>query len=280
MPKAKVGDINIHYEIQGKGETILMIPALAVGSSTCFFRQIPGLARQYRVIAIDNRGSGLSDKPDFPYSMEMMADDAVGLLNNLGVGMTHIYGLSMGGMIAQHLALRHPGMVASVILISTSCGGKHVVPSDQEYVATLFSADRTAEERLRGRFHTAEESLRDRLHFLFTQKFIDGNPKIIEEFMSVHLHPPPTLQTLIRHSEAIIMHDTHDRLRDLNIPTLVIGGGDDKVQPIENARILARQIPNAELVVMNGLRHLIPIELPEDLNKVIADFLKRHPVAD
>jgi pimeloyl-ACP methyl ester carboxylesterase len=266
MPTVRVGQINMHCEVLGQGEPLVMIPGLGIGSGTCFFRQIAGLAQEYRVIAIDNRGSGLSDKPDAPYSMEMMADDAAGLLAALGIDRAHIYGISMGGMIAQHLALRHPEAAASLVLACTSSGGRLAEPPDEEYVLSVFNTEGTAEARLRGR-----------LHFLFTDSFIRSNPGAIEDYVRMHLDSMPPFHTYVRQAEAVIMHDTYDQLPGLGLPTLVIAGEADRTQPVRNSRILASRIPNAELVVMGGLRHFLSIECPEDLNRTMVEFLKRHP---
>jgi pimeloyl-ACP methyl ester carboxylesterase len=267
MPTVKVGDVNLYYETHGRGDPLLMIPGFAMGSTASYFRQIPGLAEHYRVIALDNRGGGLSDKPDIRYSMETMADDASAVLDALDVHRAHIFGLSMGGMIAQHLALRHPKVATSLILAATSCGGKHSTPPDAEYAASIFNTEGTVEERIRRR-----------LHFLFTQEFMAGKPNVVEDFLSLYVRYAPPFHTYIRHLEASIMHDAYDRLPELNLPTLVIVGSEDKAQPPENSEILASRIPKAELVFMNGQRHYLSIECPDRLNTLILDFLKRHPI--
>jgi len=266
MPTTKVGDINMYYEIHGNGDPLVIIPGL--GSSTAyFFRQIPALAEEYRVIAFDNRGNGLSDKPDIPCSTETMADDAAGLLDALRIRKAHIYGHSMGGMIAQHLALRYPEMAASLILACTSCGGRHVVPVDQEFIANSFDTQQSPEERIRGR-----------LRFVFSQKFIDNNPDIIEHYISLYVKYTSPPHTYVRQAEAIVNHDTYDQLHEIKVPTLVITGTHGRLQPVETSRTLASRIPNAELIIMDGLRHLLYIEGAEDVNKAILSFLKRHPL--
>ena len=107
MATEKVGDLNIYYEVRGEGEPLLMISGYG-DSSEVWFCQITGLCREYRVILFDNRGAGRSDKPDIPYTMQMFAQDTAGLLEALSIDTAHIYGVSMGGMIAQEFALRYP----------------------------------------------------------------------------------------------------------------------------------------------------------------------------
>jgi pimeloyl-ACP methyl ester carboxylesterase len=119
MPMVKVNDINMYYEIQGKGEPLVLI----VGFSTDISEWRPiidWLSKKYQVAAFDNRGAGRSDKPDIPYSIEMMADDTAGLMEKIGIGQATILGISMGGRIALELAIRHPKMVKKMVLVSTS----------------------------------------------------------------------------------------------------------------------------------------------------------------
>src|SRR5271166_1104837 len=109
MPEARIRDVNLHYDVYGKGDPLLMIMGLGASSAQWDPRLVEDLARTFRVITFDNRGTGQSDKPDAPYSIGMFADDAAGLLGKLDVPRAHIFGVSMGGMIAQEFALRHPG---------------------------------------------------------------------------------------------------------------------------------------------------------------------------
>jgi 3-oxoadipate enol-lactonase len=118
MPIVRVNDIDMYYVIHGKGEPVLLIAGLN-SDHTLFRGSIPQLAERYRVIAFDNRGMGHTDKPDIPYSIEMMADDTAGLLNAIGIEQAHILGTSMGGRVAAALALQHPQQVKSLILVST-----------------------------------------------------------------------------------------------------------------------------------------------------------------
>ena len=121
MPTAKINGINIYYEVHGAGDPLLLIMGLGA-NATAWEAQIPALNREYKVIAFDNRGSGRSDKPTVMYSMRQMADDAVLLLDQLGVAAAHVFGMSMGGMIAQELTLQHPARVKSLVLGATMAG--------------------------------------------------------------------------------------------------------------------------------------------------------------
>ena len=141
MPTVKVGDISIYYEIHGEGEALVLIMGYG-GSSLGWFRQIPVFSRGFKVVAFDNRGTGRSDKPDIPYTMKMMAGDVAGLLEAIGIDAAHIYGVSMGGRIAQEFALRYPEKVVSLILGCTSCGGTHTIMPDDEVMTVFFDMER------------------------------------------------------------------------------------------------------------------------------------------
>src|SRR4030042_3187503 len=120
MRKLRVADINIHYEMYGHGEPLVLIMGLGGGSSM-WWQQVAFFAPEYQVITYDSRGVGDSDKPDMPYSMHMLAEDAAGLLEKLGICSTHVYGVSMGGMVAQELALGYPRLVNALTLGATTC---------------------------------------------------------------------------------------------------------------------------------------------------------------
>ncbi len=268
MPTVKVGDINIYYETHGEGEPLVLIMGYG-GHIGWWFRQIPGLSQEYRVVAFDNRGTGRSDKPDIPYTMEMMADDVAGLIDAIGIDAAHIYGVSMGGMIAQEFALRYPEKVTSLILGCTMCGGTHTVMPDAEVITLLFDVERMAQL-------TPEEAIREQLPFVLRQEFMDDNPDMIEQFVTKVVEYPTPIHGYHRQTEAIMGHDTYDRLPDIKVPTLVISGDTDRIVPVEDSRILASRIPDAELVILEKMRHGFFIEAADEANKIILDFMRKH----
>jgi len=268
MSTAKVGDINIYYETHGKGEPLVLIYGYA-GHSGLWFRQISALSKKYQVIAFDNRGVGRSDKPDIPYTMAMMAGDVAGLLDVIGVDTAHIFGISMGGMIAQHFALSHPQRVISLILGCTTCGGVHSILAKPEALAAFFDFERMKKM-------TLEEVVRQLIPFLFSQEFIEKNPDIVEERVAKSLEYPTPMHGVTRQAGAIMGQNTYELLPEIKLPTLVIAGDNDRLIPVENSRLLASRIPKAELVIIKGAGHEFFIEDAEEANKIVLGFLERH----
>ncbi len=261
MPKVKVGDIDIYYEVHGEGEPLVMING-AGGTIELIRRIIPTYSREYRLVVFDNRGAGQSDKPDTAYTTAMMADDLSGLLDVLGIDSTHVRGVSFGGMVAQEFALRHQEKVRSLILAVTSCGGPHSVKppsSDLEQVRQL--APKEATEALFRRF--------------ITEDFIEKNQKFFQQFIAFALEHPIDPLSLAKHTDAIGRHDTYDRLPLIKAPTLVLAGDADRIIPVENARILASRIPNAELAILKNAGHML-IEAAQEADRITLEFLRRN----
>ncbi len=264
MPRTRIHEIELYYETYGAGEPLLLVAGLGFGAWS-WFRQIPDLSQHFRVIAFDNRGAGLSEKPDCEYSIEMMAEDAMAVLRALNVTRAHVLGHSMGGYIAQELALRHPDVVSKLILVSTSFGGKNAVLMSPETAAQMRS-ELEAEDR--------ETALRRGLSLRFSDRFLAEYPEIVEEFLArrkAHLPPAYAWQ---RQFAACLRFETESRLNALRIPTLIVTGSDDPIVPAENSLRLARVIPTARVMILPGARHLVFIERAEEFNRLVIEFLK------
>lgn len=267
MPRVKVGDIEIYYESHGEGEPLLLI--MGFGSYSAHWHVIiPHFAEEFRVIAFDNRGTGQSDKPDYPYTLKMMADDAKGLLDVLGIDKAHVFGVSMGGMIAQEFVLNYPERVHCLVLGCTNCGGKHSVPPSAEALAFLFGPEMAK--------LSVEERARLTVHWLWTREFIEKHPEAVDNYVTITSRYPTPVHGFRRQAEAIAGHDTYDRLPRIKVPTLVITGDSDRLIPPENSRILASRIPGAELVILKNAGHGFITDATEEASKVIIDFLKRQ----
>jgi len=268
MAIAQVGDINIYYEIHGEGEPLLLITGYGANSQW-WYPQIPAFSQEYQVIALDNRGSGRSDKPDIPYTIEMMAEDTAGVLDAVGIDAAHVFGVSMGGMIAQEFALRYPEKVISLILACTTPGGRNSVLPDEEAITFLF--DLESRKRL-----TLEEQARQMLPFLFTQEFIDRSSKFMDQVIAGMIEYVTPLHGYRRQGEAIKEFNAYDRLPEIKAPTLVISGTTDRLIPVENSRIIASRIPGAELVIFEDMSHGFLFEALKKANETVLDFLRQH----
>jgi pimeloyl-ACP methyl ester carboxylesterase len=266
MPKVKVGDINMYYEIHGKGEPLVMIMGLG-GNLEWMRPAIPTYSREYRLILFDNRGSGQSDAPDIPYTMEMMADDTAGLLDAIGIDSAHIQGASMGGMIAQQFVLRYPERVISLILACTYCGGPG---------SSLMTDPEMIEAGQRMQSLSGKELMMETLRLGVSQKFIDENPSHVQEIVKMMAKHPMTPQGQMGQGQACATHNTYDRLPEIKAPTLVIAGDADKIIPVENSRIIASRIPGAELVILKNMGHMFVTEAADESNRIMLEFLRRH----
>ncbi len=266
MPKAKVGDVNIYYEIQGKGEPLVFIP----GASSCgdiFFMHVPVFSQKYQVITYDPRGTGQSDAPDIPYTMEMMADDLAGLLDAIGIDAAHVYGTSLGGMTAQHFALRHPKRVKSLILACAGAGGAHYVQMNDPEAIEFFQHPPQL---------SPEEMVMRMFGLTMSRGFIEKNPELIKQNMEILFKHPTPLTGVIRQGSLAMTHNAYEKLPEIKAPTLVLHGEIDCVVPVENGRILASRIPGAELVIFEKMGHLFMLEAFDESNRIMLDFLRRH----
>jgi len=265
MPKARVNGIELNYVEAGSGDPLLLIMGFG-GDHLAWAFQMPVFAQKYRVIAFDNRGTGQSDVPDVPYTARMMAEDAVGLLDHLKIERAHVLGVSMGGMIAQEVALNHPQRVRSLQLHCT-------MARPDRYMHTLIEGWRTVRRK-----STAEEWLRVVALWLFSPKTFAERPEFVETIIQTGLaNPHPfTLTGFLRQGDAVRSHDTLARLATLAPPALVSVADDDILVPPRFSRALAAAIPGATLKTIDGAGHCYFWERPDVFNAMCVEFLERH----
>jgi pimeloyl-ACP methyl ester carboxylesterase len=236
------------------------------GDHTAWAFQVPAFAAEFDVIALDNRGAGQSDAPDVRYTIPGMADDVMSLMERLGVRHAHICGASMGGMIAQELALRHPERVLSLQLHCTTSGvdgyGRLVI-------------DNFLRVKNRG---DAKEFAEFSLPWLLSRKTFAERPDFVQTWIQRALeYPFPTSLTgLSRQGEAIRAHDTRDRLASLRVPTLVTTGTEDILVPPSASADLHGLIPGSELARIPDAGHMHFIEQAAAFNDLCLGFLKKH----
>jgi pimeloyl-ACP methyl ester carboxylesterase len=244
----------LHYTVAGSGPPVVLVGGKTSTIEGAWWRFIPVLARQLRVIALDNRGTGESDRPDIPYTTAMLADDALAVLSAAGEQSAHWFGISLGGMVLQQLALAHPAAVRSVILAATHCGGTD----------DAGSAGPTALPR----DHPLARYAR-----LYDSSFIREHPEWVEDDARRFGKMP--LFAIHRQDQAVRNHRTCDRLAEITAPTLVIHGRQDRMVPVERARELAAGLPHAELVVLDPGGHQVHSEQFERVVTVVLDFIQR-----
>ena len=239
------------------------------GDHTAWAFQVPAFAAEFDVIALDNRGAGQSDAPDTLYTIAGMADDVVGLMDQLGVRHAHICGASMGGMIAQELALRHPDRVQSLQLHCTT-------PGVDGYGRLVI--DNFLRVKARG---DVEEFIHFSLPWLLSRKTFAERPDFVETWILRALEYPfaTTLTGLSRQGEAIRAHDTRERLASLRVPTLITTGTEDILVPPSVSEELHALIPGSELARIPGAGHMHFIEQAAAFNDLSLSFLRKHQSA-
>ncbi|HUI25709.1 MAG TPA: alpha/beta hydrolase [Candidatus Kryptonia bacterium] len=274
MPTAKVGDIDVYYEEHGSGDPLLLIMGLAADSMAWLF-QLPEFSKHYRTIVFDNRGVGRSSKPAGPYSIHQMADDAAGLLTALGIKRTHVVGVSMGGMIAQELALRHPEQVRSLVLGCTYPEPDADIERQREFSVSALGGHIAASGAIQIDLKSVDpmQFFQTLLPAVFNPEFMEKElPKLIELFGGA-LQYGFSLEAILGQVAAVMSHKATDRLHQIGVPTLVITGDADRLVPPANSDILAKHIPNAKLVKVPGGSHGFNFETPEIFNREVLAFL-------
>lgn len=250
----------IYWESYGQGEPVLMIMGLSFPLEM-WGPVLPAVAERYRAIVFDNRGVGRSDVPRGPYRIAGMARDALAVMDAAGVQSAHVLGASMGGMIAQELALRHPRRVKSLLLGCTSCGGFRVRPPNLRRVPVFRNWRGMTNE--------------DRARAVIPMLYAKGTPKeVIEEDLRLRLIRYPTMRGVIYQAMGIPFWSSYRRLKRIAVPTLVVHGDQDHVLPLINGKRVAKRIPGAKLVVIPNAGHMLMSDQPELTRETILEFLE------
>jgi len=263
MPEAKVNGITIDYRVEGQGEPLIMI--IGLGSDQSNWRlQTTSFKKFYRTITFDNRGAGKSDKPAGPYTIKMMADDTIGLMDHLGIEKAHILGVSMGGMIAQELAINHPERVDKLVLGCTFA---------KRNGTSGFSPEISKElEAYEGSSHDAV-SLRKLVYAIIDSTFNKGSYRILAlPLMKVAIRLS-TLDGFVEQLAAVLAYDAAEGLGMIKASTLVITGTEDRVIKPASSEVIANLVPKAKLVKVESGSHGFSGEMSSVFNKEVLDFL-------
>jgi pimeloyl-ACP methyl ester carboxylesterase len=269
MPIARSGAVRIHYEVRGFGEPLLLI--MGFRSSSRLWRQelLDLLSRNFQVITFDNRGTGASDKPNAVYTIAMMADDAVSVLDELQLSRAHVFGVSMGGMVAQELTLRYPQRLDRLILGCTTFDGQRAAIASLPAYSRLLTASNLPQE----------ETIRRRWRIMLSPQFTSARPDVLDELTEQALAYPTPEFTAVRQAMAIQWFDSSSRLSRIAAPTLVVTGSADALIPSHHSHLLAQRIPDSTLEVLQGAGHGFFWERPGHLVDLLTAFCKASTAA-
>ncbi len=260
MPTISANGINIAYESVGEGHPLLFITGLGYGG-WFWHKQVPELSRYFRVITYDNRGTGGTDKPDGPYSTAMLAQDAAGLLDGLGITGAYVMGHSLGGFIAQELALARPELVSKLALASTTFGGPNAVPVTQEALAVMM--DRSGDP---------VDLVRRGVAIAAAPGFTAAHPDVVDALVAYRLTGPVPAAQYQAQMMAGAMHNAEERVAGITCPTLVLFGEHDKVVPPANAALLTAKIAGSVSRILANTGHIFPLEDADATNTALYEF--------
>ncbi|HEY0317268.1 MAG TPA: alpha/beta hydrolase [Solirubrobacterales bacterium] len=265
MATAAVAGGELHYERGGDGEPLLLVQGMS-GTHVSWGRPFRDLLEaDFACVAFDNRGIGLSSSVEEPFTIAEMAADTVELLDQLEIESAHVLGISMGGMIAQEVALAHPHRVRSLTLGCSYCGGpgsQLMDPADFQGLAeAMASGDRDRAYRAMWELNLSPGFRADEGRY--------------QEFVEMAEAMPVPQRIVELQLQAIYAHDTSDRLPSLTVPTLVVHGSEDRVLPVTNGGQIASLLPDPELEILEGVGHLFWWEQPQRS----AELIRRHALA-
>jgi 3-oxoadipate enol-lactonase len=267
MPKVHVNDIDVYYEITGSGEPLVLIAGLGY-DLWMWHKMVPGLAEHFQVIAFDNRGVGRTDKPEGPYTAKLLADDTAGLIEALGFQRAAVMGHSMGGFVAQALALSRPDLLNKLILSATNFGGPRHIPVTPEALAVLTDTTSDPIERLkRG------------ILISCTPGFGEAHPEIVQEWLDYRVKNPilpEPYNAQLAIGLALVAEEAcfEHRLKEVQTPTLILFGEHDKVVPPGNAELLAGVIPHNTVKILPNAGHFYPFDATHAAVEAVVEFLK------
>jgi pimeloyl-ACP methyl ester carboxylesterase len=269
MPFARNATTKLHWESFGAGPAVLLVPGQGM-TAEGWWSTIPILARSFRVITFDHRDTGRSKRVTLPYSVAHLAEDAVAVLDAAGEQRAHVYGVSLGSLVAQEVALRHPGRVEALVLGASSAGGFAAYkPSASSFAQTFL---------VRAGAMGPEEAAWAAVPYTYAEKTRRSHPERIAADIAQRLSAPPEPLAYMHQAAAVATHDAYERLNRMAVPTLVVHGEQDVFIPPANALVLAEKIPGAELRLWPDAAHMYMIDEPE-ADREIARYLLRHSAA-
>jgi pimeloyl-ACP methyl ester carboxylesterase len=274
MPFAKNGTVDLHWESFGEGPAVLLVAGQGM-TVDGWWATIPVLSRSFRVIAFDNRDTGRSSRSPWPYSVAHMARDAVAVLDAAGERRAHVYGISLGSLVAQEVALRNPDRVQSLVLGASSAGGFAAYKPPPTSFAQTFL--------VRAGAMGPEEAEWAAVPYTYAAKTRRSHPERIVTDIEHRLGAPPEPLSYLHQAAAVAAHDAYERLNQMAAPTLVVHGEEDVFIPPANALVLAERIPGAQLRLWPDAGHMYIIDEPradQDVARFLLDQSAVRPARD
>ena len=268
MPYLDHAGARIWWEQEGSGPPVLLVMGLGYPASM-WYRLTPALAGRYRVVTFDNRGVGRTGVPPGPYSIEQMADDAAAVLaaaladdgSDEADVSAHVVGISLGGIIVQELALRHPRLPRSLALLCTHPGGEDAVLPEPQVMQMLSDRSRM----------TPQEAAEASVPFVYAP---ETDRALIDEDIAMRMRSPTAPEGYTLQLQAIMAYGgALGRLGSLHVPALVVHGTADRLVPPANSTVIAGALPGARLHLLEGAGHILPTDRTAELSRVLLDFL-------
>jgi len=262
VPFARREGLDLFWELSGPadGEPLLLIRGLS-RSSRYWYGLRPLLEKRYRVLVLDNRGIGRSSAAPPFFTTADMADDCAAVLDQSGVHRAHVFGISLGGMVAQHLVLRHPGRVQRLVLGATTMGGRGAQRVPAPAVAAILGV----------MFRDVDAQIRDTAPWVLAEEHLASHPETVQTWIDLARSEPRRRGVLLGQLLAAARHDTSEHLFRVRAPTLVVTGDRDRLIPMKNSERIAGAIAHSALEILPGAGHDFPTEAPE----VVASLLER-----
>jgi len=261
MALANVGDIELSYERAGSGPPLLLIMGMSGTMRHWGEPLLDDLRRDFDTIVYDHRDIGESSRTGEPFTIAALAEDAARLLEALELESAHVMGISMGGMVAQELALAHPEYVRTLLLGCTYCGGEGGRLASEEVLRRLAEGMSSGDR---------ERAIRTAWEVNVSEQFA-ADEDAYARFLAAGVRYGVPVPVIMEQMRAIAGHDTSERLADLRMPTLVVHGTVDQMLPVENGRMIAERIPGARLETFEDVGHLFFWEEPQRAGDLVRE---------
>jgi pimeloyl-ACP methyl ester carboxylesterase len=266
MPLAKAGQIDLSYDRSGNGSPLLLIMGMSGTKHHWGEAVLEALRRNFEVIVYDHRDGGDSTRTEEPFTIGDLAEDAAELLRALDIKSAHVMGISMGGMIAQELALAQPESLLSLTLGCTYCGGEGSALTSEAVMRRIAEGMSSGDR---------ERAIRTSWEVNVSPSFA-ANDDAYAKFLQTGLHYRIAVPVIMQQMRAISSHNTRERLPKLELPTLVVHGTLDQMLPVQNGYLIAERIPRSRLEILEGVGHMFFLEAPERT----AELVREHALVN